>query len=122
MKFKLNIILLTISSACVIAGSSCKKVLDRMAEYNTNENQPLKASSPTLLTAAEFSGVMLEQGSFVADGDGDGFLGIFNQHFAGNHAEGVNYNIYSLKATDFSFLFNDAYSTSLLNLKQMAHA
>jgi len=119
MKFKLNIILLTISSACVIAGSSCKKVLDRMAEYNTNENQPLKASSPTLLTAAEFSGVMLEQGSFVADGDGDGFLGIFNQHFAGNHAEGVNYNIYSLKATDFSFLFNDAYSTSLLNLKQL---
>jgi len=94
-----------------------------MAEYNNNENQPLKASSPTLLTAAEFSGVMADQGSFisatVSGGDGDGFLGIFNGHFAGNHAEGVNYNIYSLKATDFSFLFNDAYSTSLLNLKQL---
>src|SRR6185503_18555876 len=97
MKLKLNIILITISSACLLGVGSCKKAEDTLANYNRDENHPLTASSPTLLTASEFGGVMLEQGSFVADGDGDGFLGIFNQHFAGNHAEGVNYNIYSLK-------------------------
>ena len=117
MKLRLNIILVTISGALVLGGSSCKKILDRMSEYNTNLTQPLSASSPTLLTASEFSGVMLEQGSFVADGDGDGFLGIFAGHFAGNHAEGVQYNQYILNHGSFSFLFNDAYSNSLLNLK-----
>jgi len=94
-----------------------------MADLNRNENQPTSASSPTLLTAAEFSGVMADEGSFISatanGGDGDGFLGIFNQHFAGNHAEGIDFNQYLLTHGSFSFLFDDAYVSSLMNLKQL---
>jgi hypothetical protein len=114
---KISILVFVVTGITVF--SSCKKVLNNLADLNTNENQPLKASSPTLLTAAEFSGVMLDEGSFVASGDGDGFLGIFSQQFAGNHAEGINYNGYVLKHGDFQFLFNDAFVSSLMNLKQL---
>jgi len=119
MKISLKISAILFLGASILGGSSCKKVLDNLADLNKNENQPLSASSPTLLTAAEFSGVMLDEGSFVANGDGDGFLGIFNQHFAGNHAEGVDFNQYILTHGSFSFLFNDAYVSSLMNLKQL---
>src|SRR5258708_35337790 len=105
MKLRLKILLIAISGATILGASSCKKTLDSLADYNKNENQPLKASSPTLLTAAEFSGVMLDEGSFVASGDGDGFLGIFAGHFACNHAEGVNFNQYIFKQDDFQCLF-----------------
>jgi hypothetical protein len=62
---------------------------------------------------------MYDQGSFQSNGggDGDGFLGIFAGHFAGNHAEGVSFNTYQLQHGDFQFLFNDAYVSSLMNLK-----
>ena len=126
MKLIFRIVLLIVSGAFVLELSSCKKTLDNLASYNVNENQPLKASSPTLLTAAEFSGVMADEGSFIsatsainAGGDGDGFFGIFNGHMAGNHAQGVDFNQYILKHGDFQFLFNDAYATSLMNLKQL---
>ena len=102
------------SEKSLLGVSSCKKTLDNLANLNKNENQPLKASSPTLLTAAEFSGVMLDQGGF-----GDGFIGIFSEHFAGNHATGVDYSQYILKHKDFQYLFNDAYVSSLMNLKQL---
>jgi hypothetical protein len=123
-KLRLKILLITISGACVLGSSSCKKILDNMADLNKPENSPSTASSPTLLTAAEFGGVMLDQGSFIssgnsAGGDGDGFLGIFNGHFAGNHAEGIQYNQYIIKHGNFQFLFNDAYVSSLMNLKQL---
>ena len=120
---KSKILAIIISGACVLGFSSCKKTLDNLADYNKNENNPLTASSSTLLTSAEFSGVMADEGSFIsattAGGDGDGFLGIFDGHFAGNHAQGVNFNQYILKHGDFQFLFNDAYVSSLMNLKQL---
>jgi len=119
MKMRLKIFFIAAAGAAVLGSSSCKKVLDHMYELNNNENAPLKASSSSLLTASEYSGVMYDQGSFQSNGggDGDGFLGIFAGHFAGNHAEGVNFNIYLLKHGDFQFLFDDAYNNSLLNLK-----
>lgn len=117
MKHIFKTLLILISGALILGSSSCKKSLDNLANLNKNENQPLKASSATLLTAAEFSGVMLDQGSFMSTGaDGDGFLGIFAQHLSGNHAEGVDFNQYILKHGDFQFLFNDAYVSSLKNL------
>lgn len=124
MQLRLNIVKIAIAGALVMGTGSCKKVLDNLADLNKNENQPLVASSATLLTAAEFGGVMLDQGSFVSSGpsvnaDGDGFFGIFNGHLAGNHAEGVDYNQYILKHGDFQFLFNDAYVSSLKNLQQL---
>lgn len=120
MKQRFKILLLVISGAVMLGISSCKKTLDKLADLNNNENQPLNASSPTLLAAAEFSGVMLEQGSFSTDNwDGDGFIGIFNQHLAGNHAQGVDFGQYILKHKDFQFLFNNAYVSSLMNLKQL---
>lgn len=117
MRFSISFI--AVAAFAVLGLGSCKKLLDRMSEYNNNENQPLKASSPSLLTAAEYSGVMYDEGSFMSNGlgDGDGFLGIFAGHFAGNHAQGVNFNIYLLKHGDFQFLFNDAYTSSLKNLQ-----
>ena len=123
MKLRLKIFLIALSGATILGSSSCKKALDRLAEYNVNENNPSTASSSSLLTAAEFSGVMVDEGSFIsgtsAGGDGDGFLGIFAGHFAGNHAEGVDFNQYILTHGSFSFLFNDAYVSSLMNLKQI---
>lgn len=126
MKLRLKILLIAISGATISGASSCKKTLDRLAEYNINENNPSKASSPSLLTAAEFSGVMVDEGSFTSgasgaavNSDGDGFLGIFAGHFAGNHAEGVDFNQYILTHGSFSFLFNDAYVSSLMNLKEL---
>ena len=126
MKLRLKIILIAIFGSTILGIASCKKVLDRLADYNINENSPSKASSSTLLTAAEFSGIMVDEGSFTSgasgaatNGDGDGFLGIFAGHFAGNHAEGVDFNQYILTHGSFSFLFNDAYASSLMNLKQL---
>jgi hypothetical protein len=117
MKLRLKIFSIAVTGLAVLGFSSCTKTLDRISEYNNNENNPLNASSPTLLTAAEYSGIMYDEGSFVNSGDGDGFLGIFAGHFAGNHAEGVNFNIYLLKHGDFQFFFNDAYVSSLKNLQ-----
>jgi sorbitol-specific phosphotransferase system component IIC len=122
MKLKHKIYQIAIAGAFVLSISSCKKVLDNLADLNKDENQPLTASSATLLTSAEFGGVMLDQGSFISSGpslnaDGDGFFGIFNGHMAGNHAEGVDFNQYILKHGDFQFLFNDAYVSSLKNLQ-----
>ena len=114
MKKIFKVLFILIAGVSLLGVSSCKKTLDNLADLNKNENQPLKASSPTLLTAAEFSGVMADQGGF-----GDGFIGIFSQHSAGNHATGVDYNQYILKHGDFQFLFNDAYVSSLMNLKQL---
>jgi len=114
MKKIFRISILLVSVAAIIAVSSCKKTLDNLASLNKNENNPLKASSPTLLTAAEFSGIMADEGGF-----GDGFLGIFAQHFAGNHAQGVDYSGYVLTHGDFQGFFNDAYVSSLINLKQL---
>lgn len=119
MKQTYKIALLVFACAGIFILDSCKKTLNNLSEYNTNENQPLSASAGTLLSAAEFSGVMLDEGSFVGSGDGDGFLGIFAGQFAGNHAEGINYNGYQIKHGDFQFFFNDAYVSSLMNLKQL---
>jgi hypothetical protein len=119
MKQTFKIALLVFACTGIFCLASCKKALDHLASINENENQPLKASSPTLLTAAEFSGVMVDEGSFGPSGDGDGFLGIFSGQFAGNHAEGVNYNGYILKHGDFQYLFDDAYVSSFINLKQL---
>jgi hypothetical protein len=57
---------------------------------------------------------MKNQGGFY-----EGFLGVFSQHFAGNHAQGLDYNVYQITPTDFQFLFNRAYVSSLMNLKQI---
>lgn len=123
MKLRSKILQVAVTGTLMLGASSCKKTLDSMIGYNKNENNPSSASSSSLLTAAEFSGVMVDEGSFIsgtsAGGDGDGFLGIFAGHFAGNHAEGVNFNQYILKHGDFQFLFNDAYVSSLMNLKQL---
>jgi|GEM_PF-959938 len=117
MKRTLNIFKIAIAGAVLINMSACSKALDRLADMNKPTTNPTSASSETLLTQSEFSGIMLEQGSFAYDGDGDGFLGIFNQHQAGNHAQGVDFNGYVLTHGSFSFLFNDAYVSSLMNLK-----
>ena len=119
MKLRLKIFLIALSGATMLGVSSCKKTLDRLAEYNVNENNPSTASSSSLLTAAEYSGVMYQEGSFSQDGDGDGFFGIYTGHFAGNHAQGVDYNQYILTHGSFSTIFNDAYVSSLMNLKQI---
>ena len=114
MKKIFKILLILLTGATLLSVSSCTKSLDKLANLNQNENQPLKASAATLLTAAEFSGVMADQGGF-----GDGFIGIFAQHLAGTFATGIDYNQYIIKHSDFQFLFNDAYVSSLINLKNI---
>ena len=124
MKLRYKILPIALSGVCVLGLGSCKKTLDDLAANNINVTQALNASAPTLLTAAEFGGVMVDEGSFISSGnnvgaDGDGFLGIFDQHFAGNHAEGVDYNQYIVKHNNFEFLFEDAYVSSLKNLQEI---
>jgi len=113
MKQRFKITLLA-SVASMILFASCEKTLDTMATLNINENSPTSVIPSALLTQAESSGVFTDQGGF-----GDGPLGIFNGHMAGNHATGLNYNQYQLTNNDFQGLFLDVYLSSMMNLKQI---
>ncbi len=113
MKQRFKVTLLA-SFASMILFASCEKTLDKMATLNLNENAPTSVIPSALLTQAESSGVFTDQGGF-----GDGPLGIFNGHMAGNHATGLNYNQYQLTNNDFQGLFLDAYLSSMMNLKQI---
>jgi hypothetical protein len=113
MKQRIKIALLT-SCVSVVLFSSCTKTLDTMATMNNNQNSPTSVIPSALLTQAEYTGPFINQGGF-----GDGQLGVFNGHIAGNHATGLSYNQYQLSNGDLQYLFNDIYVSSLMNLKQI---
>jgi Starch-binding associating with outer membrane len=94
--------------------TSCEKTLDKMAVLNKNENSPTSVIPSALLTQAELSGTFTSQGGF-----GDGPIGVFNGHFAGNHATGLSYNQYQLTNGDLAGLFTGGYQSTLMNLKQI---
>ena len=113
MKQRIKIALLA-SCVSLVVFSSCTKTLDSMATMNNNENSPTSVIPSALLTQAEYSGPFTDQGGF-----GDGQIGVFNGHAAGNHATGLSYNQYQLSNNDLQYLFLDAYVSSLMNLKQI---
>jgi hypothetical protein len=113
MKHRFRIELIAFSLG-IILFTSCTKTLDNMARLNINENSPTSVIPSALLTQAEFSGVFTNQGGF-----GDGQLGVFNGHAAGNHATGLAYNQYQLNNGDLQYLFTNAYTSSLMNLNQI---
>lgn len=113
MKQRIKIALLA-SCVSVVLFSSCTKTLDSMATMNNNENSPTSVIPSALLTQAEYSGPFTDQGGF-----GDGQIGVFNGHAAGNHATGLAYNQYQLNNGDLQYLFNDVYVSSMMNLKQI---
>lgn len=113
MKQRIKIALLA-SFVSTFLFTSCTKTLDKMAELNLNENSPTSVIPSALLTQAEYTGVFINQGGF-----GDGQIGVFNGHAAGNHATGLAYNQYQLSNGDLQYLFTDSYASSLMNLKQI---
>jgi hypothetical protein len=110
-RFKIELVAFSLG---IILFSSCSKTLDKMATLNLNENSPTSVVPSALLTQAEFSGVFTNEGGF-----GDGQIGIFNGHAAGNHATGLAYNQYQLNNGDLQYLFTNAYTSSLMNLQQI---
>jgi len=113
MKQRIKIALLaTVVSTFLF--TSCEKTLDSMAVLNKNENSPTSVIPSALLTQALYSGTFTSQGGF-----GDGPIGVFNGHAAGNHATGLSYNQYQLTNADLAGLFTNAYQSSLMNLKQI---
>ncbi|QYS91426.1 SusD/RagB family nutrient-binding outer membrane lipoprotein [Flavobacterium covae] len=97
--------------------SSCN-LDDRFEEINKNENNPTKVDPSFLLPTAEkeiFSSV----GGFGSRSDGDGFIGQFSQHFAGNHATGLVYDSYALTNGSFAPIFENSFVYSLRDCKEI---
>jgi hypothetical protein len=86
---------------------------DKLASLNIDENNPTSVTPNVLLTNAE-NKIFSDQGGF-----GDGFIGQFSQHFAGNHSTAVDYDQYELTHGSFASLFNDAYLNSLKDCERI---
>ncbi|MDN5201084.1 SusD/RagB family nutrient-binding outer membrane lipoprotein [Fulvivirgaceae bacterium BMA10] len=71
----------------LIVATSCDETFE---EINTSKNSPTAVSSDVLLTAA------LNDQFNNFGGFGTGYIGVFTQHFAGNHAFGVDMDQYNL--------------------------
>lgn len=76
---------------------------DEFKDLNTNNNEPERASPNVVLTAA------LEDQMNDFGGTGLGYIGVFNQHFSGNHATGVDYDQYVLTNNSFAGQFTNSY-------------
>ena len=88
----------------VLGLTSCD---DKFLEFQQNPNNPENATIDVVLTSAQLSQLNDFGGANL------GYVGVFTQHFAGNHATGVNYDQYTLTNGDFSWLFSGLYLGAL---------
>lgn len=109
MKFNiLNKLLLVVF---VLVISSCSK--EKLAEYNVNPNTPEKVSLDVWFNAGS-TGILENFGNGF-----DRYAGAFTQHFAGNHATGIELDQYDFDAGYFNFQFNSMYRNGLVELKNL---
>jgi len=80
---------------------------DLFEEINTNENSPEDVTLNVLLSAAQ-TGLMDNFGYGF-----DRYANTFTQHFAGNHATGIDMDQYILNTGDHNFYFEEMYRGGL---------
>ncbi len=97
---------LVIALLGMIILNSCS-INDRFEKINIDENNPTSTPPEVLLSNVERH-VFDDHGGF-----GDGFIGQFSQHFAGNHATAVAYDQYDLTHGSFEGFFTGSYINSL---------
>ena len=90
----------------IIFLNSCS-INDRFEKINIDENNPTSTPPEVLLSNVERH-VFDDHGGF-----GDGFIGQFSQHFAGNHATAVAYDQYDVTHSSFETFFTGSYINSL---------
>lgn len=86
---------------------------EKFEEINTNPNQPDKITLEVGLPAG-VSGALQNFGFGY-----DRYSGAFTQHFAGNHATGVELDQYDFDAGYFNFEFDEMYRDGLFELKNV---
>ena len=86
---------------------------DYFEDVNTNKDDPQEVSYANILTGGITN---------VMDSYGEGFdryAGTFTQHFAGNHATGVDMDQYNLESIDFEGFFTTMYSDAFIDLDML---
>ena len=79
--------------------------------YKKNPNSPEKANVSSVLTAALYH-QLNDEGGYRT-----GMIGVFTQHYAGNHASGVNWDQYNLQNSSFATYMTYAYTRHLRDYK-----
>ncbi|MFK7058872.1 SusD/RagB family nutrient-binding outer membrane lipoprotein [Flavobacterium oreochromis] len=91
---------------------------DRFEKLNIDENNPTSVTPKFILSTIEKE-IFSSNGGFGSRSDGDGFIGQFSQHFAGNHATGIQYDSYILTNGSFAPIFENAYLFGLKDCQKI---
>ena len=84
---------------------------DYFEELQKNPNSPTKAGIPSVLAAATYNQLNREGGY------GTGMIGVFTQHYAGNHANGIDYDQYVIDPDTGTGYMRTAYPQYLRDYK-----
>lgn len=91
-----------------VVSTGCDELLQ---EINVNRNSPETATIDVVLTAAQ-DDLFTNFGGWNT-----GYWGAFTQHFAGNHATGIDMDQYNLDHSHFAWLFTGMYLGPLNDCK-----